>query len=1051
MLGVQLCWAGTLGLAQPPVTTIRGVVQDLSGKPVQSAEVIASNLETRKSHVVRTDEEGGFQLLKLAPGAYEFEVLGIGYRTQTMSGLTVRAGESMVLDFLLEQTSDDDPGEQAAENRQEQTTTGPVQIDESLLVGLPLNGRSYSQLATLQGQISDPFSASASRGVGSGNLTVAGGRATSNIFLLDGTNIMDSDNRLPQSAAGVQLGSDSILQVQIFSPQAGAEFGRGSGGVLNSITRSGTPQWHATLFEFFRNSKLDARNFFDAGAQPPPFKRNQFGVTATGPLIKDRTFLMGSYEGLRDRLTATEIDFFPDEKARQGIITDAEGAVLQTVEVAESVRPILPLFPLPNFIPSIGRGVGEHRVALPLPTDENFYSLRVDHRLSDRDSLFARYTLDDASSVSTQTAIVRQHADSRQQYLTLVTSHIFSPHTLGSFRFGYTRPGILFTSLPDGGEFAPELLFNADLAFPGSINVTGSTPIGPIRNLPIGRFMESLQYAYDMVLERQSHSLKLGVQVHRYRWDVSTAFNKGGNWSFASLESFLRAGEDGTANLGVALPGSNNRRDFRQTLVGLYMQDQYRVSANFQLSLGLRYEFTTLVKDEEGRNAFLKDLVRDSEPGIGPALGRNPSLRNISPRVGISWAPRGSRNTVLNGGFGIYYDQLLEHVYESQKNTTPFFNIAVRNSFDPSATFPDPVASAENAPLLVRTFDYQNTKTPTVLRYNLTLEHSLANWRLQADYVGARGNHLLRGSEFNLVPVPIAQEDGTLFFPPFDLQGPDNRINPNFGSIGYFSSDTQSFYNSAQLAVSRSFGSDGSVRASYRYGRSVDDASDQSPGDGQYGQDRTMDRALSDFDIRHRLSISYFYELPFGPGHRMWTAGHWGQFFGGWRLGGILSLRTGTPFSPALTVRTASFLFSPSRPNLRPGHSNNPTKGSSAGCLGVDPGQELGSREMYFDLCAYDIPMPGTPGNAGRNTIISHNVFNMDLSVQREFNLDSKRRLEFRAEFFNLPNHTNLDPRSGPPKNVFAGSSGRRNPIGSRVGATATTARQIQFALRVSF
>src|SRR5438093_10046736 len=202
-------------------------------------------------------------------------------------------------------------------------------IDQSLLVGMPLNGRSYTQLVTLDAGVSDPSSASASRGVTGANLTFSGSRSTSNSYLLDGTNIMDAQNRLPLSAAGVQLGSDSVFQVQVFSANYGPEYGRGSGGVLNSITRSGSNEFHGTFVESLRNSKLDTRNFFDRDLAPPPFKRNQFGFTLSGPLRKEKTYFMVSYEAMRDRLNQTQVDYYPDAEARQGIITDASGHTIR--------------------------------------------------------------------------------------------------------------------------------------------------------------------------------------------------------------------------------------------------------------------------------------------------------------------------------------------------------------------------------------------------------------------------------------------------------------------------------------------------------------------------------------------------------------------------------------------------------------------------------------------------------------------------------------------------------------------------------------------------
>src|SRR5206468_3687813 len=228
---------------------------------------------------------------------------------------------TLQLSLLIRQLSAQDSEKSATEGKASTEGGSPGAktslIDESLLVGMPLNGRSYTQLVTLDGGVSDPSSASASRGVTSANLTFSGSRSTSNSYLLDGTNIMDAQNRVPLSAAGVQLGSDSVFQVQVFSANYGPEYGRGNGGVLNSITRSGSNEFHGTFFEYLRNSKLDSRNFFDRGADPPPFKRNQFGFTLSGPLRKEKTYFMVSYEAMRDRLNQTQVDYYPDADGDQ--------------------------------------------------------------------------------------------------------------------------------------------------------------------------------------------------------------------------------------------------------------------------------------------------------------------------------------------------------------------------------------------------------------------------------------------------------------------------------------------------------------------------------------------------------------------------------------------------------------------------------------------------------------------------------------------------------------------------------------------------------------
>ncbi len=458
------------------------------------------------------------------------------------------------------------------------------------------------------------------------------------------------------------------------------------------------------------------------------------------------------------------------------------------------------------------------------------------------------------------------------------------------------------------------------------------------------------------------------------------------------------------------------------------------MSPRLKLNLGLRYEFTTLLHDKFGKSIFLPDPVRDSNVQIGPLLEGNPSLRNFSPLLGISWSPGSSGNTVLSAGFGVYYDQLLEYVVDQLKSTVPFYSVVVRNNFDSSTTFPDAVAAAAGTPFQAQGLDYRNTTTPMVLRYNFAVQQQLpGGWRLRTSYVGARGNHLFRNYEANLFPVPITEADGSLFFPP--NEGP---VNPAFGGIRITSSDAQSLYNSLQLSVNRRLSQGISFQAGYTYSKSVDDASSSGPETdaSQYGLLRTQDRSLSDFDIRHRLVINYFYTPPLGAGRGRWGSGVFSHILGGWTLGGITSLRTGVPFTPLVQVRTPGFLFSARRPNLLPERKTNPV---------------LGEPDQYFDPFAYSLPPPGTLGNAGRNTLIAPTVFNMDVSLQREFSLDAKRRLQFRAEFFNLLNHTNFARISGGSNNIFVGASGRRNPTAGRLHSTATTARQIQFALRFSF
>ena len=1062
IFGMLLCLSAPAESEETILATLRGSLRDQSGSLVPEATVNAIHVKSGRNRAVRSNGEGQFEIPQLAPGTYELQASRDGFVSRMRKGLELKAGQSVTLALVLKQSSGTQGQEiQATETESDEGAAEPSSIDlidESQLVGLPLNGRSYSQLATLQAGVSDPSAASGSRGVGGGGLTVAGGRATSNNFLLDGTNIMDSGNQVPRSAAGVQLGSDAVLEVQVFSTNYNAEYGRGSGGILNSITQSGTPEFHGTFFEFLRNSKLDAKNFFDPKDEPiPPFKRNQFGFTLTGPVVKDRTYIMGSFEVLRDRLTETNVDFFPDAQAREGIITDEDGNVIRALDVLPSVKPYLNLYPLPNA-DRVGGGIGRNAASQFLPTNEIFFTVRLDHALTERDSFFVRYTFDDATSQDAQgTFLFNSLSNSRQQYLTMVGSHIFNPSLLTSFRFGFTRPvaareTIAFLEIPR------ELFFVPGAPQFGTISIPGLSGFGPNRTTPEADIMNSFQFAGDGIVQKGPHALKMGVEVHRYRWDVFSSSRLGGQWSFNSLEDFIQGGASGT-NLDVTLPGSDNRKALRQTLVGLYFQDSFAVRSHLQVNLGLRYEFTTLLRERDGKMVFLPNPLQDRAVQVGPILESNPSLGNISPRIGLSWSPGSNGNTVVRAGFGIYYDHLIEYPADQLKNTAPFFNIAVITNFDVSTTFPDAVAVAEAAavaaegglPLQAQVLDYRDTTSPMVLRYNFALEHQLpGGWSAGASYVGARGNHLFRTYEANLFPAPETREDGSLFFPPD--AGP---VNPAFqGGIQILSSDAQSFYNSLRLSANKSLSRGISLRASYTFSKSVDDASGHGGtfnGPVQFGFLRTLERGLSNFDIRHRLAINYLYMLPFGGGQQWWNSGPLSHVFGGWRVGGIVRLRTGTPFTPLVNVRRPGFLFSASRPNLLAGFSKNPTEGVTAGCEGVDAGQKLGTPNLYFDPCVFAPPEAGTLGNLGRNTIVAPQVFNADISLQREFALDSTRRLQFRAEIFNLLNHPNINKPDGGSSIVFSGSSARRNSSTGRVVSTVTTARQIQFALRFSF
>ena len=924
-------------------------------------------------------------------------------------------------------------------------------IDQSQLTGLPMNGRSYTQLATLQAGISDPSGGGRQGGQGA-SITISGGRGEWNSFLQDGTDINDSDNQVPRSAAGGQLGADAIAQVQVFSTNYGAQYGRAAGGIMNAITRSGSNEFRGTFFEFFRNSKTDSRNFFDS-SQKPPFKRNQFGAAFSGPVIRDGTFFMGAFESLLDRLNETIVLFVPDN----AILLNAAPNVKQYVD-----------FYLPGQIPVLdqnGRptGVAENRTPAKLPTNEHFFVARLDHQWGDKDGMFVRYTFDDAtqSSVSTSPVFPRV-TESRQQYVTMAHTHFFSPALINTSRLGYTRPVTNFFV-----DYRQDLTGKPLPPFyvPGSpqignINVSGLTVLGPNPEAPWKKVMNSFQGSDDVIKTFGPHTLKFGGVIERFQWNVFDNPNKGASWTFKNVDSLISGGKGGGTAIRVALPESDSYRAFRQTLVGLYFQDDYRVLQNVTLNLGLRYEFTSIIHDKFDHEVFLADEFRDTSPSTGAMMSKNPSLRNIAPRFGLSWAPGGTGRTVLRAGAGIYYDQIIEYSVHGLRITAPYYSVASLPNADVSSTFPNALAAVGNqrGKSQVSIFEYNNPKTPTVYRYHFDMQHELfSGLTINATYLGARGNNLLRNIEANQYPLPIRQADGRLFFPadptPDPVFGPDNTINPAFGSIQKVLTDAQSFYNSFVISLSPRPWHGLTLGGNYTFSKSVDDTSSGGGGgaggfgSSGYGLDRTLDRALSSFDIPHRFTMRYSYELPGGSGQ----SGFLSAFLRGWRIGGVLSARSGQASGVNYGITSDGFLFTSERPDLMLNRGKTLTEGTTAGCNGVKAGTQLGGPDLYWDPCAFGVPQAGYLGTAGRNIIRGPKTVNLDFSLQKDFSIDSRRRIQFRAELFNLPNHTNFRPPQQGANTVFRNSAGLVNPSAGKLRTTSTNARQIQFALRLSF
>src|SRR6516165_3199661 len=642
-------------------------------------------------------------------------------------------------------------------------------------------------------------------------ISINGMRPEQSSFLLDGTDINDVYNKTPGSVAGVLLGVEAVLEFQVLTNSYSAEFGRSAGGVINAVTRAGTNRLHGSAFEFLRNSAFDAKNFFDQATQPiPPFKRNQFGGVLGGPIRRDRTFFFGSFESLIDRLGVTGVTSVPNANARLGLLPSGP------VKVNPAILPFLDtLFPLPNGR-DLGGGVGQYLFTMPQPTDEYFGQGRIDHRFSERNSLFGRYTIDNGNInrpplIKVPVATTRER--SRNQYATLEDQHVFSSTLVNTLRAGFSR---------SDHESVNHRTLNtpADLTWiPGeplgylTISGLATEDFGDYR-LPRLDRLNNWQSGDTVFVTRGSHGIKAGFDFQRLQFNQHTTSQVGGLLTFTSLSNFLQGIP---SQFDFALPGGiDPDRGYRQGVAAFFFQDDIRVRSNLMLNLGLRYEFATVPTEVNGKISNLRN-VTDPTLNVGGQWYRNPSLRNFAPRIGIAWDPFSNGKTSVRAGFGIFDDEILPKYYVFSGSTNPPFT---QRSSIVRPLFPNLLANFDPNHVLyqMQTLNY-DLQNPYALQFNAGVQRSFpGNWLVSAAYSGSRGVHLFRVGDANLAPSTVV--NGIKVYHP-EL----GRRNPNFGSAAQRTSDAQSFYNALQLSAQKQVSSGLRAQFSYTFSRAIDDAS----------------------------------------------------------------------------------------------------------------------------------------------------------------------------------------------------------------------------------
>ena len=1074
--------------------SISGRIMDSSGSAVAGAKVTAKNLETDAARTSTTDETGFYRLLSLPVGRYDVTAEDQGFKTAVQSGINLVVGQEAVVNVSLEVGQITQEVTVSAEAPVINTTTVQTSglVSEQQVKDLPLNGRSYDNLITLNSGTAN-FSAMRTAGTAqTGNLfTVSGRRIDQNVVLLNGIEWGGNGSQVnvASSASGQLLGIDAVREFNVLTDTYSSEYGKHAGAQILVVTMGGSNQLHGSAFEFLRNSVLDARNFFDQqpaslGSRIPHFTRNSFGGSLGAPIRKDKTFIFGNYEGFRQLLGLSNVAIVPDNAARTGCLPSSTLTTSDTqcatfpginkyVGVTAGVAPYLALWPLPNGPELAPAGGGAFFFSSPdSKITENYGTVRVDHSFSDRDSLNGVYTIDDGIN-TTPTAVPTfvTTVGLRTQLLSLSETHIFSPAFLNAFTFGYARSYIdsftgSITTFPANLAFVQGTGVEA-LSVGGSAGGTISSVITQVGNsAPTWDARNLFTIADSVQITRGKHLLSFGVWFQRVQ-DNSNQSLSIGKANFSSLQNLLMGNLQNFQAIPYASP-----LGFRSLEGAWFIQDTIKLRPNLTLTAGLRHEFTNGWNESHGRiSEYVVDPngVLQNNPIIGSnTFTKNHALFLFGPRVGLAWDVFGNGKTAVHAGGGMYYnlhDNLAVFTSRNQPFNTSYLisgGTFPFNQITPTSLPP----GAQIAPTNVVPDPY----TPTLIAYNLKVEQQLfAGLALSAEYVGSHGYHqivqedfnettpVICGVSFNCSAVPAAAPapagttvslpNGTIFYPkapvpamPLVLSVPGQRLNPKFGASKSLNTIGTTSYNGLLVDVIERARHGLTFKANYTWSKALDDAVQlgfaNSPSTVLNVTNLKQDWGPSTWDLRSRFSFGGSYELPFGKGKAIWKnpSGVADKLVSNWQVNSIVSLQSGFPINLQLGFnqsRSGNANIA-DRPSVNPNFTGNLYPRTVA---------------HWYDATAFILPAPGTYGNVPRNSLVGPGLAALDMSFLKDIPITERLKLQFRAEGFNILNHANF----GAPNLLALDATGAPRSTAGSIINTVTPSRQLQFGLKLGW
>ncbi len=1052
-----VCLLGGAAWAQENTATITGQVQDSSGAGIQGAVIKARNTQTGLERSVTTNENAIYTLPLLPIGTYDVASEKQGFQRLVKTGVTLQVDEHARVDFSLQVGATTSTVEVTADVPLTQTDSSSVGavIDNRKVVELPLNGRQFYNLALLVPGVAP--SAQGSLLSFRGGFNVAGASELNNNFTLNG---LDNNNQL-LSAPAFRPSIDAIQEFKILTGVFPAEYGRNSGSQVIVTTKAGTNSVHGTAFEFLRNQKLDAVNYFTPANLKPAFRQNQFGGTLGGPILRNKTFFFASYEGTRLTQQITALANVPTPAMVNGDFSGISRAIVDPVTKTQFQGNVIPqsrispagqflakLYPVPT-VPTVAGALPTNNYTFSQPQVDslNLGSLRIDHSFSEKDTLNASYN-DFEDDTLTQANVVCGSRvvpgfDCTVLLLArlggLTETHIFSPSLINEAKLSYSQFQNPRSTNDQNINFLQ--MFNitgtrndgaARTGVP-AVTVNGFAALGEPTNFPQTRKDHTYQLADNLTWNSGAHTFKFGGDFRRFQSNGTIVGNGRGSFTFNAQSSAPTSGYS-FADLLLGLPTSTSRSPLspriydRTGYYGGYIQDDWKATPRLTFNVGLRYEYNVPTFEKYNTlsnfNPSTGKIDIAGQNGV-PAQLWDQNPYDIEPRFGFSWQPFSSSRTVVRGGYGIFYNSpALNNVNSGpQQNNAPFVSAQTFNSSLAAPITldnPFPAAAAGAGSLTLSVFN-RHQPDAKIQQWNFNVQQEITRTLvLEVGYQGSKGTHLPLLYNINQPPPgpgAVARKQAL-------------RPYPQFGNISFLDAVGNSSFNGLLTRLQQRYSNGLSFLLSYTYGKSIDDT----PGtpynvtpSRSTAEDPTnfrRERGLSGFDLRHRFVFSPVYELPFGKGKKFLNNNRYaGWLVGGWEASGILTLQSGRPFTALVGTDNANVLGTVDRPNIV-GNGNAGPK----------------TVQQWINVSAFQLAPFGTFGNAGRNNLIGPGWKSLDVVLSRNFQIVERLSIQFRAESFNVVNHPNFDL----PSQTF-GVPG----FGSITSAEAP--RQIQFGVKVRF